>query len=91
MPRFYFHILDGSALFDFTGVELPGIDAAMTEAVRFAGAVLRDGIADEIWKGSPWRVVVSDSPSWGAQYPDPDLVGSSEGCPTCPEHSRCRC
>jgi hypothetical protein len=63
MPRFYFHVLDGSALFDDSGLELPGIDAAMKAAVRFAGAVLREGIADDLWKGSPRQVLVSDSPS----------------------------
>jgi hypothetical protein len=63
MPRFYFHVVDGSGIADDTGEERPSIDAAKTEAARFAGAVLSEGIADEIWKGSPWRLVVSDSPS----------------------------
>jgi len=65
MPRFYFHIVDGSSIADDTGEELPSIDAAKIEAARLAGAVLSEGIADEIWKGSPWRVVVSDNPSLG--------------------------
>jgi hypothetical protein len=62
MPHFYFHVVDGSAIADDTGEELPNIDAAKIEAARLAGAVLSEGIADEIWKGSPWQVVVSDSP-----------------------------
>src|SRR4051812_21549043 len=92
MARFYFHVLDGSALSDDTGLELPGIDAAKIAAVRLAGAVIRDGIPDEVWKGSPWRVVVSDSPlptaGGGAHFPDPDLVGPSASCPSCLRLSR---
>jgi len=76
MPRFYFHIVDGSARADDTGEELPSIDVAKIEAARLAGAVLREGIADEIWGGSPWRVVVSDSPSVeGTHFPHPDPIG----------------
>jgi hypothetical protein len=63
MHRFYFHVVDGSAIADDTGEELPSIEAAKIEAARLAGAVLSEGIADEVWKGSPWSVVVSDSPS----------------------------
>jgi len=62
MRRFYFHLVDGSAIPDDTGVELPSVEAAKIEAAKFAGAVLSEGIADGIWAGSPWRVVVSDSP-----------------------------
>jgi hypothetical protein len=65
MPRFYFHIVDGSAIADDTGTELPGIEAAKIEAARLAGAVLSEGIAEKIWQGSPWRLVISDSPSPG--------------------------
>jgi hypothetical protein len=49
MPRFYFHVLDGSAIVDETGTEHPSIDAARIEAVKLASGVLREGIADRIW------------------------------------------
>jgi hypothetical protein len=36
MPRYFFHIHDGTALIDPDGIELPGPDEARGEAVRVA-------------------------------------------------------
>ncbi|WP_095425364.1 DUF6894 family protein [Bradyrhizobium ottawaense] len=63
MPRFHFHILDGKALTDHEGLELPDIAAIRCEAIQFAGAVLRDHRADDIWPVEPWQMVVNDSPN----------------------------
>ena len=63
MPRYYFHILDGTSVIDETGVELAGLQAARVEAIELAGAVLREGISDRFWEGDPWQLVVTDSPS----------------------------
>ena len=63
MPRFHFHVLDGAALTDTTGAELPDINAAKVEAIKFAGGVLLDGIDVSIWQGNPWHIVVNDSPA----------------------------
>lgn len=63
MPRFHFHVLDGSAVTDIEGLELPNIAAARTEAIRLAGAVLKDYRGDDIWRGKPWQIVVNDSPA----------------------------
>jgi hypothetical protein len=63
MPHFYFHVLDGTALPDRDGVDLRGIEAARTEAMDLAGALLRDGVSEQIWQGHPWQLVVSDSTS----------------------------
>ena len=43
MPRYYFHILDGTALLDETGEELADIEAARKEAVQLIAGVLRGG------------------------------------------------
>jgi hypothetical protein len=63
MPRFYFHVLDGSATTDETGTELPNIDAAKTEAVKLASGILREVVPERIWQGSGWQIVVTDNAS----------------------------
>lgn len=42
MPRFYFDIIDGKGLVDDHGVDLPTLDAAKLEALRYMGELLRD-------------------------------------------------
>ena len=59
MPRYHFQFHDGQAHPDPDGIELPGIEAARTHAVRYFGDLLRTeagafGPADE------WRMEVSD-------------------------------
>jgi len=63
MPHFYFHVLDGSGIADDIGAVLPSIEVAKIEAARLAGAVISEGIAENVWNGVHWQVVVSDSPS----------------------------
>lgn len=63
MSRFYFHILNGRHIADDAGLELATVDAARTEAVRFAGAVLSEENPTGIWRGKPWEMQVSDVPS----------------------------
>ena len=61
VPRFYFHVEDGYSSPDNDGIELRDIDAAKTEAVRFAGAILKDCGA-KFWKSSTeWRMVVTNA------------------------------
>jgi len=43
MPRYFFHILDGTALTDETGVELADLAAARIEAVKLVAGVLKGG------------------------------------------------
>jgi hypothetical protein len=62
MPRFHFHIVNGKNVYDESGVELPDVDAARNEAVRFAGEVLGEGLPFDFWQGIPWEMVVNDKP-----------------------------
>jgi hypothetical protein len=52
MALFFFHVQDGRAQ-DFDGVELPDVDAARKEAVRFAGYLIQQAAdtfrPDELW------------------------------------------
>lgn len=57
--RYFFNEFDGSYKADDAGLELPSMDDARLEAVRYAGEVLRDHPI-LIWKGEDFRVEVTD-------------------------------
>lgn len=59
MPRYHFHSADGARERDRDGIVLPDDAAARTEAVRFAGEVLRDA-PESLWNRGQWRVEVTD-------------------------------
>lgn len=63
MPQFHFHIVDGTAVTDTDGIEFPNIAAAKSEAVRLAGAVLREYRSSDLLRGEPWQLIVNDSPT----------------------------
>lgn len=42
MPRYFFHICNGIEDIDEQGHELPDVEAARLEAVRYGGGLLRD-------------------------------------------------
>ena len=50
MPRYFFHIIDGRDIIDHDGTELPGLRQVRAEAIRTAGAILRDE-GDKFWNG----------------------------------------
>ncbi len=58
MPRFYFHVQDGREQ-DFDGIELPDLDAARREAVRFAGYLIQNA-AETLPAGELWSMQVCD-------------------------------
>jgi hypothetical protein len=60
MPRYFFHVVDGREIVDDEGTELPGLRAARAEAIRTAGAMLRDE-GDEFWNGTEWHMNVTDA------------------------------
>ena len=59
MPRFFFHIYDGTARPDEDGVELTDLRAARAEAAHFAGKCILDGDASH-WPHGVWRLTVED-------------------------------
>jgi len=59
MPRYHFNVHDGTDLPDVEGTELPSLDHARREAVRYSGCLLRDH-ADAFWTGEEWRMDVTD-------------------------------
>jgi hypothetical protein len=59
MPRYHFHVVDGRDYTDLQGTELPDLDAARAEALRFTGALLSDGDKG-FWDGAEWSMRVTD-------------------------------
>ncbi|GEO19068.1 DUF6894 family protein [Microvirga aerophila] len=50
MPRYFFHVYNGTALFDEEGTELSGLDEAGRVARETTGEIIRDGGI------KPWQV-----------------------------------
>lgn len=59
MPLFYFDITDGSREQDLAGSEFASLDQARTQAIEFAGELLKDH-SHLIWDGHDLRVEVLD-------------------------------
>ena len=59
MPRYFFHVDDGSCLPDSEGAEFTGLVQAREQAAVPAGGVLQEGAA-HFWDGQPWSVRVAD-------------------------------
>ena len=62
MPRYYFHLQDGTLEIDDQGTELLDFNAAKIEAVRLLGAVIKDQ-PDEFWSSSSLKMMVTDEAS----------------------------
>ncbi len=86
MARFYFNTLDGEAVADAEGVELPDIAAAQVEAVRLTGELLREH-AEHFWATRNFAVTVTDEQgsalfvvmTAGARVPMRGHVASQQG------------
>ena len=59
MPRFFFHVHDGVELIDHEGTELDDLDEARTQAIVFAGEMLKEK-SSHLWTGSVWKMDVMD-------------------------------
>jgi hypothetical protein len=59
VPRYFFHVHDGAELPDEDGTELPDLASARNEAVRLAGASLKDH-AQAFWNEEQWSIDVTD-------------------------------
>ena len=58
MPRYFFHILDGTAAVDHVGLVFPSEDEARSEALRGAGEMLNDQEMT-LWLGDTWSMSVA--------------------------------
>jgi uncharacterized protein DUF6894 len=59
MPRYFFHVHDGSSTRDKEGTELPDIFAAQEEAIHLSGELLRE-MGGKFWNGEEWSLDVTD-------------------------------
>ena len=59
MPRYFFHVHDGSSIKDKEGTELPDIFAAQEEAIHLSGELLRE-MGGKFWNGEEWSLDVTD-------------------------------
>lgn len=59
MPIYHFHSADGAREPDESGIELPDLDTARSEAIRYSGAVLAHS-PQQLWRTGHWRVEVND-------------------------------
>lgn len=60
MPRYFFHVRDGTSTPDDIGTDLPDIYSAQALAVRTCGEILRD-MGARFWDGTEWRLEVADA------------------------------
>jgi hypothetical protein len=58
LPRYFFHVRDGTDMPDHVGTELPDVAVVREEAVRTVGEMLRDVAG--FWTGEEWRMTVLD-------------------------------
>lgn len=59
MPRYFFHVMDGTAVVDTEGLELENDTVARTEALRGAAEMMADrGMT--LWLGNTWVMTVAD-------------------------------
>lgn len=59
MPRYFFHVIDGSVDIDTDGTELTGLTEAHSQAITMAGEIMRDA-RRKFWTGSDWQMHVTD-------------------------------
>jgi hypothetical protein len=59
MPRFFFHLDDGTPASTDESVELPDLGAARELALRYLGQSLSEG-PSVFWSRGDWRLTVTD-------------------------------
>ncbi len=67
MPRYFFHVRDGTVVLDEVGVELPDMASAQATAVQLSAEILKEGVIIPLWSDLQWRVEVTDSPQLGGR------------------------
>ena len=61
--RCFFHVSYGKMAWDSQGTELQDIAEVRSAAVRLSGALLSDIDEGRLWRGTPWRLWVTDGPN----------------------------
>jgi hypothetical protein len=64
MPRYFFHVHDGTSTLDTEGTELFDIFQAQEEAIRLSGALLSE-LGGKFWDGEDWSLEVTDEAGRG--------------------------
>jgi hypothetical protein len=59
MPRYFFHIEDGTILHDDEGTELKDLAVAKCEAIKLAGQMICDS-AGGFWDKEEWKLTATD-------------------------------
>ena len=59
LPRYFFHVVDGSVSIDADGTVLATLAEAHSQAITMAGQILRDG-RGKFWNGDDWQMHVTD-------------------------------
>jgi uncharacterized protein DUF6894 len=59
MPRYFFHVDNGSERPGMEGTELAGMGQVRSEAVRLTGEILRD-MGGRFWEHPEWTLTVTD-------------------------------
>lgn len=59
LPRYFFHVVDGSFDVDTDGTVLANLAEAQSEAITMAGEIMRDS-KGKFWAGDDWQMHVTD-------------------------------
>jgi hypothetical protein len=59
MPRYFFHVYDGTEVRDRHGTDLAGPKEARRAAMAAAGAAIRE-LGDGFWASDGWEMVVTE-------------------------------
>lgn len=62
MPRFHFHVLDGTGIIDSEGSEMLDVRSAKAEALKMAGEILREKQPADMSTVKMMQLVVNDGP-----------------------------
>lgn len=61
--RCFFHVSYGKMAWDSEGIELQGVAEARSAAVKLSAALLSDIDDGRLWRGTPWRLWVTEGPN----------------------------
>ena len=59
MPRYFFHVINGTEMIDDEGTELADLSAARSEAIVVSGEMLKD-LGGKFWHNGEWQIRVTD-------------------------------